>query len=130
MSLTAAGFSVHEAESGEGAVDLIRKVLPDCVVLDMHMPGISGLDVCRVIRADPITRGLTVVMLTADGKAAEKAEAFSLEVEDYMLKPFAPRDLVSRVTAAMRRRAETSADRPVALGAGTRRVVSRVQTPW
>ena len=106
MSLTAAGFGVHEAESGEGAVDLIRRVLPDCVVLDMHMPGISGLDVCRVLRADPTTSQLTVVMLTADGKAAEKAEAFSLDVDDYIVKPFAPRDLVSRVTAAMRRRVE------------------------
>jgi EAL domain-containing protein (putative c-di-GMP-specific phosphodiesterase class I)/CheY-like chemotaxis protein len=106
MSLTAAGFGVHEAESGEDAIDLIRRVRPDCVVLDMHMPGISGLDVCRVLRADPNTRELTIVMLTADGKAAEKAEAFSLEADDYIVKPLVPRDLVSRVTAAMRRRAE------------------------
>jgi EAL domain-containing protein (putative c-di-GMP-specific phosphodiesterase class I)/ActR/RegA family two-component response regulator len=107
ISLTAAGFGVHEAETGEDAIDLIRRVRPDCVVLDMHMPGMSGLDVCRALRADPSTRALTVVMLTADGKAAEKAEAFALEADDYMVKPFAPRDLVSRVTAAMRRRAET-----------------------
>jgi len=107
MTLTAAGFGVHEAETGEGAIDLIRRVLPDCVVLDTHMPGISGLDVCRVLRADATTRELTVVMLTSDGKAAEKAEAFSLDVDDYIVKPFVPRDLVSRVTAAIRRRAET-----------------------
>jgi DNA-binding response OmpR family regulator len=106
ISLTAAGFGVHEAETGEDAIDLIRRVRPDCVVLDMHMPGMSGLDVCRALRADAITRDLTVVMLTADGKAAEKAEAFALEADDYIVKPFAPRDLVSRVTAAIRRRAE------------------------
>jgi diguanylate cyclase (GGDEF)-like protein len=108
MSLTAAGFGVHEAENGESGIDLIRRVRPDCVVLDMHMPGLSGLDVCRLLRADPGTRDLTVVMLTADGKAAEKAEAFALEADDYIVKPFVPRDLVSRVTAAIRRRAETS----------------------
>jgi diguanylate cyclase (GGDEF)-like protein len=108
MSLTAAGFGVHEAETGEGAIDLIRRVRPDCVVLDMHMPGMSGLDVCRLLRAEASTRDLTVVMLTADGKAAEKAEAFALEADDYIVKPFVPRDLVSRVTAAIRRRGEAS----------------------
>jgi DNA-binding response OmpR family regulator len=108
MSLTAAGFGVHEAESGEGAIDLVRRVRPDCVLLDMHMPGMSGLDVCRVLRADVTTHDVTVVMLTADGKAAEKAEAFALEPDDYIVKPFAPRDLVSRITAAMRRRAEAN----------------------
>jgi diguanylate cyclase (GGDEF)-like protein len=106
MSLTAVGFGVYEAESGDDAIDLIRRVRPECVVLDMHMPGLSGLDVCRVLRADPKMRDLTIVMLTADGKAAEKAEAFSLDADDYIVKPLVPRDLVSRVTAAMRRRAE------------------------
>jgi diguanylate cyclase (GGDEF)-like protein/PAS domain S-box-containing protein len=110
MSLTAAGFGVHEAESGESAIDLIRRVRPDCVLLDMHMPGMSGLDVCRVLRADATTRDVTVVMLTADGKAAEKAEAFALEADDYIVKPFVPRDLVSRITAAIRRREEAGED--------------------
>ncbi len=109
MSLTSAGFGVHEAESGEGAIDLVRRVRPDCVLLDMHMPGMSGLDVCRVLRADVATRDVTVVMLTADGKAAEKAEAFALEADDYIVKPFVPRDLVSRITAAIRRRTEATA---------------------
>ena len=113
MSLTAAGFGVHEAETGEGAIGLISRVRPDCILLDMHMPGMSGLDVCRVLRADAATRDLTVVMLTADGKAADKAEAFALEADDYIVKPFAPRDLVSRVTTAIRRRAESrEADTP------------------
>lgn len=107
VSLTASGFEVHEAENGEDAIDLVHLVRPDCIVLDMYMPGMSGLDVCRALRADSATRDLTVVMLTADGSSAEKAEAFSLEVDDYIVKPFAPRDLVSRTTVAIRRRAET-----------------------
>jgi CheY-like chemotaxis protein/EAL domain-containing protein (putative c-di-GMP-specific phosphodiesterase class I) len=135
MSLTAAGFGVHEAESGEGAIDLVRRVRPDCVLLDMHMPGMSGLDVCRLLRADAATRDVTVVMLTADGKAAEKAEAFALEADDYIVKPFVPRDLVSRITTAIRRRAEaavpagdSSAHPPLPAEGALTRILPRART--
>lgn len=104
MSLSAAGFLVHESEGGEPALALIRTVRPDCVLMDLNMPGIGGLDMCRLLRADPITRDTTIVMISGDGQAPDKAEAFSLDVDDYIMKPFAPRDLVSRVAAAMRRR--------------------------
>jgi DNA-binding response OmpR family regulator len=80
--------------------------MPDCVILDVNMPGSSGLEVCRALRADPLTSGMTIVMLTADTQASEKVEAFALEADDYIVKPFAPGDLVSRVTSAMRRRRE------------------------
>ncbi len=69
-------------------------------------PGLSGLDVCRLLRADPDNQGMTIVMLTVEGAAAEKVEAFSLNADDYMVKPFSPRDLVSRISAAMRRHGE------------------------
>ena len=108
MSLAAAGFVVHEAEHGEQGLALARTLHPDCVILDVNMPGISGLEVCRVLRADPRTSDTTIVMLTADQQASEKVEAFSLEADDYMVKPFAPRDLISRVSSAMRRRHETA----------------------
>jgi EAL domain-containing protein (putative c-di-GMP-specific phosphodiesterase class I)/CheY-like chemotaxis protein len=106
MSLAAAGFEVHEADRGEQAVAVALRVRPDCVVLDVNMPGISGLEVCRILRADPRTRDTTIVMLTADRQSSEKVEAFSLDADDYMVKPFAPRDLISRVTAALQRRRE------------------------
>ena len=63
---------------------------------------------CRILRADPRTRDTTIVMLTADQQSSEKVEAFSLDADDYMVKPFAPRDLISRVTAALQRRREMS----------------------
>ena len=103
-SLAAAGFEVQEASSGEEAVELARTFRPDCVVLDVNLPGISGFDVCRILRADSANQHTTIVMLTADAEPAEKVEAFSLEADDYMIKPFSPRDLVSRVTSSMRRR--------------------------
>ncbi|HXA43577.1 MAG TPA: EAL domain-containing protein [Candidatus Solibacter sp.] len=104
FSLAAAGFDVMEAENGSAGVELARRVRPDCVVLDVNMPGMNGLEACRTLRSDPATQATTIVMLTADTQASDKVEAFSLDADDYILKPFAPRELVSRVASAMRRR--------------------------
>jgi diguanylate cyclase (GGDEF)-like protein/PAS domain S-box-containing protein len=105
-SLAAVGMEVQEALSGEDAITMTRHFRPDCVVLDVNLPGISGLDVCRILRDDPENDHTTIVILTGDAEAAEKVMAFSLKADDYMVKPFSPRDLVSRVNAGMRRRVE------------------------
>jgi DNA-binding response OmpR family regulator len=100
------GFEVREAASGEDAVTMARHFKPDCVVLDVNLPGISGFDVCRILRDDAANERTSIVILTGDVAPSEKVMAFSLEADDYMVKPFSPRDLVSRVTAAIRRRGE------------------------
>jgi diguanylate cyclase (GGDEF)-like protein/PAS domain S-box-containing protein len=105
-SLAAVGMEVREASSGEDAITVTRHFKPDCVVLDVNLPGISGFDVCRILRDDPDNEHTTIVILTGDAEPAEKVMAFSLKADDYMVKPFSPRDLVSRVNAAMRRRVE------------------------
>ncbi|MGQ0520967.1 MAG: EAL domain-containing protein [Actinomycetota bacterium] len=105
MTLTAAGFRVEEAGDGSSAVELARKLAPACVVLDVSMPDLSGIEVCARLRADPATADCTVVMLTTSDSAADKAAAFSAGADEYMVKPFAPRDLVSRVRLAIGRRA-------------------------
>ena len=105
-SLAAVGFEVREAASGEDAVTMARHFKPDCVVLDVNLPGISGFDVCRILRDDAANERTSIVILTGDVAPSEKVMAFSLEADDYMVKPFSPRDLVSRVTAAIRRRGE------------------------
>ena len=105
MSLTAAGFTVEETADGAGAVALARRLCPSCVVLDVEMPDMTGIEVCRQLRSDPATAGATVVMLTTHDGAADKAAAFSAGADEYIVKPFAPRDLVSRVRAALARRA-------------------------
>jgi DNA-binding response OmpR family regulator len=108
-SLAPAGFEVREAATGEDAVTMARQFKPDCVVLDVNLPGISGFDVCRILRDDPANQRITIVILTGDPASSEKVMAFSLDADDYVVKPFSPRDLVSRVTAAIGRRSELSA---------------------
>ena len=114
-SLAAVGFEVREAASGEDAVTMARHFKPDCLVLDVNLPGISGFDVCRILRDDPANQRTTIVILTGDAGPTEKVMAFSLEADDYMVKPFSPRDLVSRVTAAIRRRGEMFASNPLVM---------------
>lgn len=116
-SLAAVGFEVREAATGEDAVTMARHFGPDCVVLDVNLPGISGFDVCRIMRDDPANQSMTIVILTGDVAPSEKIMAFSLGADDYMVKPFSPRDLVSRITSAIRRRGEliASADASTAM---------------
>ena len=104
MSLTSAGFTVAEAADGVSALAAARRLLPDCVVLDVRMPDMTGIEVCRALRSDQRTAGCTIVILTSRADAADKAEAFSAGADDYIVKPFAPRDLVARVRTAVRRR--------------------------
>jgi diguanylate cyclase (GGDEF)-like protein len=104
MSLTAVGFEVHEAVDGATALTMARSVVPDCVLLDLTLPDSSGLDVCRALRAEPLVAGCTILVITSHDSAADKVEAFSSGADDYIVKPFSPRDLASRVHAAMRRR--------------------------
>ncbi|HET7489310.1 MAG TPA: EAL domain-containing protein [Acidimicrobiales bacterium] len=104
MSLSAAGFAVEEAPDGPGAMALVRRLAAHCVVLDVAMPGLGGIEVCRRLRTDPATASCTVVMLTTSDAPHDKAAAFSAGADEYVVKPFAPRDLVVRVRSALARR--------------------------
>jgi CheY-like chemotaxis protein len=110
-SLATVGFEVHEANDGASALEIATTVRPDCVLLDVDMPGLGGVDVCRALRTDPTTSSATIVMLTIHNDAGAKVEAFSSGADDYVVKPFSPRGLVSRVLDAMRRRNESSVGR-------------------
>jgi CheY-like chemotaxis protein len=81
-----------------------QSLIPDCVVLDLSIPGKGGLEVCRALRAHPLTADCSILMLTSANESATKAEAFSSGADDYMVKPFSPRDLAGRVETTMRRR--------------------------
>jgi diguanylate cyclase (GGDEF)-like protein len=106
-SLISVGFNVLEAKTGTEAIGIARKANPGCIVLDLTLPDMSGLDVCARLRRDPFFEECTIVMLTARTSSEDKASAFSLGADDYIVKPFAPRDLVSRVRVAMERRASS-----------------------
>lgn len=109
VTLTAVGFEVHEAVDGTSALIAAKLVAPDCVLLDLLMPDMSGLEVCRALRAEATTAECTILMLTSVADAADKVDAFSVGADDYIVKPFSPRDLASRVQAAMRRRRKGAA---------------------
>ena len=104
MSLSAVGFDVQEAADGATALAMARELVPDGIVLDVVMPDLSGIEVCRRLRADPGTAGITIVVASANAEADDKVEAFSAGADDYIVKPFSPRDLTSRMHAALRRR--------------------------
>ena len=97
------GFAVQEADSGEAAEAHLARGAPDLVVLDIMLPGTDGLTLCRRLRGAAQTAGVPIIMLTA--KAAEVDRVLGLEMgaDDYVTKPFSPRELVARVKAVMRR---------------------------
>jgi diguanylate cyclase (GGDEF)-like protein len=109
ISLSAVGFEVHEAVDGASALATAARVRPDCILLDLLLPDMSGIAVCRALRLQPDAAECTILILTSMADTADKVEAFSAGADDYMVKPFSPRDLAGRVRAAIRRRHEDAA---------------------
>jgi phosphate regulon transcriptional regulator PhoB len=100
------GFSVTTASDGEEALNKIRKNKFDLVVLDLMMPGIQGVELCRIIRNDPKTAGIPIIMLTAKGEEVDRVIGLESGADDYMTKPFSSRELVARIKAVLRRTRE------------------------
>jgi len=102
-NLRQAGHDVLTASSGEAALAIIRQRPPDLVVLDLMLPGVTGIEVCRVIKSDPTTRQVAVLILTAKGAEIDRVVGFELGADDYVVKPFSVRELALRVQAILRR---------------------------
>jgi two-component system phosphate regulon response regulator PhoB len=117
-NLTRNGFEVETVSSGEDALAAVARRRPALVVLDLMLPGVDGLEVCRQIRRAEATADLPVVMLTARGEEAEIVAGLELGADDYVPKPFSPRVLIARVKAVLRRRATGPApdDAPLSRG--------------
>jgi len=96
-------FEVREFRDGEGLLSFIETMLPDLVILDLMLPGMDGLEVCRVLRGNSRTSSVPIIMLTAKGSEADKVVGLELGADDYVVKPFSPRELVARVKAVLRR---------------------------
>ncbi|MCG3178129.1 MAG: Alkaline phosphatase synthesis transcriptional regulatory protein PhoP [Phycisphaerae bacterium] len=103
------GYLVELVQTGEKALESVREELPNLVLLDLMLPGVDGLEVCRQIRADERTRNLPIVMLTAKGEEADVVTGLELGADDYITKPFAPRVLLARTRAVLRRRSRQAA---------------------
>ncbi|HEX5203345.1 response regulator transcription factor [Paractinoplanes rhizophilus] len=103
FKLEQAGFEVIGVEDGRTALEQARGRQPALAVLDVSMPGLSGIDVCRMLRADPATSGMLIIMLTARVQEQDVEGGFSAGADDYVTKPFSPRELVSRIQALLSR---------------------------
>ena len=102
-NLEEAGFEVDEATNGDEALISVRERLPDLVVLDWMLPAVSGIEVCRQFRRRPETRNLPVIMLTARSEEADRVRGLDSGADDYIAKPFSPKELIARVRAVLRR---------------------------
>ena len=102
-NLEAEGFSVERAERGDEAELRLNEAVPDLVILDWMLPGVSGLEICRRLRAREATRTLPVIMLTARGEEAERVRGLSVGADDYVVKPFSVPELMARVRSLLRR---------------------------
>ena len=101
------GFEVFTAPDGEEALSNIKKVLPDVLILDLMLPGVSGLDVCKSIRADDDIRDMSIIMLTAKGEEIDRVIGFELGADDYVTKPFSVRELILRVKVLLKKQRES-----------------------
>lgn len=103
FNLQQAGLETAVALTGESALKLARQRVPDVVLLDLMLPDISGKEVCRRLRAEPRTREVPVVMLTARGEELDRVEGFEVGADDYVTKPFSVGELIARLRALFRR---------------------------
>ena len=111
------GFKCRTAASGVDALASVRAAAPDLVVLDVMLPGIDGLEVCRRLRADTASSAVPIIMLTAKAHEVDRVVGLELGADDYVVKPFSPKELVARVRAVLRRaRPVEDGGRPLAAG--------------
>lgn len=103
FNLEKEGYQVCVAKTGQEALERVEKELPDLLVLDVMLPGMDGLEVCRVLRLNPRFQQIPIIMLTAKGEEIDTVLGLELGADDYMTKPFSPRELLARIKARLRR---------------------------
>ncbi len=115
-NLEAEGFRVEEAADGEEAMLKVAEETPDLVLLDWMLPKLSGIEVCRQLRRRPDARDLPIIMVTARGEEADRVRGLDIGADDYIAKPFSPRELIARVRAVLRRARPALAAETLACG--------------
>jgi DNA-binding response OmpR family regulator len=109
---------VEVVGTGDGALKAVVSDPPDLVILDLNLPVLSGFEVCRILRARPGTRGIPIIMVTARTSEVDRISGLDLGADDYVTKPFSPRELAARVRAVLRRRAQPAASEALAVYRG------------
>jgi len=113
VNLEHAGHHVLRARDAEVALRMVKAELPDLLVIDLMLPGMSGVALARTLRHEERSRHVPIIMLTARGDEADKVAGLEAGADDYLTKPFSPRELVARIRAVLRRRAPEAGDEPV-----------------
>ena len=109
-NLSREGFRVECVATGEAALSTARKNLPDLIVLDLLLPNVDGLEICRRLKGDEKTKHIPIIMLTAKGEESDMVTGLELGADDYMTKPFSPRVLLARIKAILRRKSKQTSD--------------------
>ncbi|MDD3516874.1 MAG: phosphate regulon transcriptional regulator PhoB [Chromatiales bacterium] len=115
FALQRAGFEMDEAADAAEAQNRLAGRLPDLILLDWMLPGTSGIDLARRLKRDEYTKDVPIIMLTARGEEDDKVGGLEAGVDDYVTKPFSPRELVARIKAVMRRSVPESEDEPITI---------------
>jgi phosphate regulon transcriptional regulator PhoB len=110
------GYQVTRATTGPEALRQLRAAPPDLVILDLMLPEMDGLEVCRRLRAEPATATLPVIMLTAKGDEVDRVVGLEMGADDYVVKPFSPKEMLARVRAVLRRVHASVTGAPLAVG--------------
>jgi DNA-binding response OmpR family regulator len=98
VTLSVGDLKILHASTGDEALHVVRDEKPDLILLDIMMPGsIDGLDVCRILKKDPKTKGIYIIMLTAKGQQVDKENGFAAGADDYFIKPFSPMELMDKI---------------------------------
>jgi DNA-binding response OmpR family regulator len=108
-NLAREGFQVICSGDGEEALRLVKREAPALILLDLMLPGVDGIELCQAIRNDPLTRRTPIIMVTAKGEETDVVLGLGVGADDYVVKPFSPKELVARVKAALRRAREGEA---------------------
>lgn len=120
-NLKAASYEVISSDDGSGVLELAREQLPDLVLLDLMLPEASGLDLCRSLKADPKTKHIPVIMVTAKGEEIDRVVGFELGADDYVVKPYSTRELLLRIQVILRRGQAESTEAAAQAGGATTR---------
>jgi len=107
FNLDSEGYSVESAFNGKDALKLIEEKIPDLILLDLMLPDMSGLEICRILRSSKKTKNIPIMMVTAKGEEIDRIVGFELGADDYIVKPFSIREFMLRVAAMLKRSGDT-----------------------
>jgi two-component system phosphate regulon response regulator PhoB len=103
FNLEKAGYSVRNTDNGEEALIMVQETIPDLIILDWMLPGLSGIQICQRLRQNEKTQKLPIIMLSARGEEADRIDGLECGVDDYLVKPFSPKELIARINTVFRR---------------------------